>query len=64
MTLGLYRNRSAEQNAQGDNEKALSALQKALDTGFRGFAALDASSYFSQLRSGQRYQQLIQRYRR
>jgi hypothetical protein len=50
--------------AQGDKEKALATLQKALDAGFRDFGALDASPYFSSLRSDPHYQQLIQHYRR
>lgn len=50
--------------AQGDKEKALAVLQSALNAGYRDFAALDASPYFSSLRSDPRYQQLVQHYRR
>ncbi len=50
--------------AHGDKEKALATLQKAFDAGFHDFAALDASPYFSSLRSDPRFQQLIERYRR
>jgi non-specific serine/threonine protein kinase len=50
--------------AHGDKEKAMATLQKALNAGYRDFAALDASPYFSSLRSDPRFQQLIRRYRR
>jgi TolB-like protein/cytochrome c-type biogenesis protein CcmH/NrfG len=50
--------------AQGDKEKALVTLQQALNAGYRDFATLDASPYFSSLRSDPRYQQLIRRYRK
>ena len=55
---------SAAYAAKGDNPKALPALQKTFDLGFRDFAALDASPYFASLRTDPRYQQLIQRYRK
>ena len=55
---------SAAYAAHGDRDKAMGALQKAFDGGFRDFAALDNSPYFSSLRSDPRFQQLIQRYRR
>ena len=55
---------SAAYAARGDREKALATLQKALATGFRDFAALDASPYFSSLRADPYFQQLIQRYRK
>jgi serine/threonine protein kinase len=55
---------SAAYAAKGDNPKALAALQKTFDLGFRDFAALDASPYFASLRTDPRYQQLIQRYRK
>jgi len=54
---------SAAYAAHGDKEKALGTLREAFDLGFRDFNALDASPYFSQLRSDSRYQQLVQRYR-
>jgi eukaryotic-like serine/threonine-protein kinase len=50
--------------AHGDKEKALTTMQKAFDTGFHDFAALDASPYFSSLRTDPRFQQLTQRYRK
>jgi len=50
--------------ARGDREKALDTLQKAFDAGFHDFAALDASPYFSSLRTDPRFQQLTQRYRK
>jgi eukaryotic-like serine/threonine-protein kinase len=43
----------------GDKEKALSALQKSLDLGFRDFAAVDAEPAFSSLRSDSRFQQIL-----
>jgi hypothetical protein len=50
--------------AHGDKEKALGTLQKALAAGYRDFAAIDSSPYFSSLRTDPRFQQLTQRYRR
>jgi serine/threonine protein kinase/Flp pilus assembly protein TadD len=50
--------------ARGDKEKALATLQKAFDMGFHDFAALDASPYFSSLRTDPRFQQLTGRYRK
>ena len=55
---------SAAYAAHGDKEKSLDALQNAFDAGYRDFSALEASPYFSQLRSDKRYQQLVQRYRK
>jgi serine/threonine protein kinase/cytochrome c-type biogenesis protein CcmH/NrfG len=49
---------------RGDKEKALATLQKALAAGYRDFAAIDASPYFSSLRSDPRFQQLIRQYRK
>jgi len=54
---------SAAYAGRGDKEKALAELQKALAAGYRDFAAIDASPYFSSLRSDLRFQQLIRRYR-
>ena len=48
--------------AKGDKEKAISNLQRALQLGFRDFTVLDASPYFSNLRSDPRYQRLIAQY--
>jgi serine/threonine protein kinase/Flp pilus assembly protein TadD len=50
--------------AEGDQEKALAMLQKSLNAGYRDFAAIDASPYFSSLRSEPRFQKLLQRYRK
>jgi serine/threonine protein kinase/Flp pilus assembly protein TadD len=50
--------------ARADKEKALATLQKAFEAGFHDFAALDASPYFSSLRTDSRFQQLTQRYRK
>jgi len=47
-----------------DKEKALAALKEALTAGYRDFAAIDASPYFSSLRADPRFQQLIGRYRK
>ena len=60
--MGLY-SLSAAYAAKGDNQKALATLQKAFSAGFRDFAAIDASPYFSRLGSDPRFQQLLQRYR-
>jgi len=49
--------------AKGDKDKAFAALQKSFELGFRDFTVLDASPYFSSLRSDPRYQQLLKRYR-
>ena len=54
---------SAVYAAKGDKEKALSTLEKAFTANFRDFAAIDASPYFSSLRSDPRYQKLLRRYR-
>ncbi len=53
---------SAAYAAKGDKERALSTLQRALDLGYRDFAAIDASPYFASLRSDPRFQQLILHY--
>ncbi len=55
---------AAGYSAHGDKQTALATLQKAFDAGFHDFAALDASPYFSSLRSDPQYQQLMQRYRK
>ncbi|MCI0353675.1 MAG: protein kinase [Acidobacteria bacterium] len=50
--------------AKNDKERALAELTKALDSGYRDFAYLDASPYLTFLRSDARYQKLIARYRK
>jgi hypothetical protein len=39
-------------------------MQKAFEMGFKDFAVLDSSPYFSALRTDPRFQQLVQRYRK
>jgi tetratricopeptide (TPR) repeat protein len=56
--------RAAIYSGKGDKDKAFAAMQQALQTGFRDFAALDASPYFANLRSDPRYQKLIAQYRK
>jgi serine/threonine protein kinase/Flp pilus assembly protein TadD len=51
-------------SAKGDKDKSLAAMQHALQTGFRDFAALESSPYFANLRSDPRYQKLIAQYRK
>jgi tetratricopeptide (TPR) repeat protein len=51
-------------SAKGDKDKSFAAMQQALQTGFRDFAALDASPYFANLRSDPRYQKLVAQYRK
>ncbi len=55
---------SAGYAAHGDKEQALATLQKAFELGFHDFAALDASPYFSALRTDPRFQELTKRYRK
>lgn len=55
---------SAAYAAHADKAKALDALQKAFNAGYRDFDALDANPYFSRLRRDPEYQQLVQRYRK
>jgi len=50
--------------ARGDKEEALEAMHKTLNAGYRDFSAIDASPYFSSLRSDLRFQELIHRYRK
>jgi serine/threonine protein kinase/cytochrome c-type biogenesis protein CcmH/NrfG len=49
--------------AAGENQKALNALQEALEKGYGDFAAIDANPYYSNLRSDPRFQKLLQQYR-
>jgi eukaryotic-like serine/threonine-protein kinase len=46
----------------GDKEKALAALQKSFDLGYRDFAAINANPAFSSLRDDPRFQQLRGRF--
>jgi serine/threonine protein kinase/tetratricopeptide (TPR) repeat protein len=61
--LNLYF-QAAAYSAKGDKERALTSLRKSLDAGYRDFAAIDASSYFSLLRDDPRFRDLIQRYKK
>ena len=49
--------------AQGDKGSALAELERALSSGYRDFAAIDANPHFSSLRPDPRFQQLLQRFR-
>jgi eukaryotic-like serine/threonine-protein kinase len=53
---------SAAYAAKGDKGKALAALQKTLNLGYRDFAAIKASPYFASLQSDPRFQELIRHY--
>ena len=46
----------------GEKEKALAALQKSLDLGFRDFTALNVDPAYEKLRNDPRYKELIVRY--
>ena len=50
--------------ARGDQEKALTTLQKAFEMGFKDFATLDSSPYFAKLRNDPRYQKLLESHRK
>jgi eukaryotic-like serine/threonine-protein kinase len=50
-------------SAHGDKDKALAAMQEALQLGFRDFAAIDASPALAPLRSDPRFQQSVRSYR-
>ena len=49
--------------ARHEDDKALATLRKALDRGYRDFAALDANPHLQSLRQDPRYQKLLQQYR-
>ena len=49
---------------KGEREEALAELQKALEHGYRDFAAIDASPHLAALRADPRFQQLLRRYRK
>jgi tetratricopeptide (TPR) repeat protein len=55
---------SAAYAAKGDKAKALAALQRTFDLGYRDFATINASPYFASLRSDPQFQQLIREYRK
>ena len=46
----------------GDKEKALAAMQKSFDLGFRDYAAIDANPAFSSLRNDPRFKPLLRRF--
>jgi predicted Zn-dependent protease len=48
----------------GEKEKSLKTLNRALETGYRDFASIDATPYFSRLRADPQFQKLISGYRR
>lgn len=47
----------------GDLDEALASLEKAFDFGFRDFAVLEVSEYFSSLRGDPRFAELVGRHR-
>jgi serine/threonine protein kinase/Flp pilus assembly protein TadD len=49
---------------KGEREKSLAELQKALESGYRDFAAIDASPHLAALRTDPRFRQLVSRYRK
>ncbi len=53
---------SAAYAAKGDKDRALAALEKAFEQGYRDFAAINASPCFASLRSDPRFQQLVKQY--
>jgi tetratricopeptide (TPR) repeat protein len=50
--------------AKGDRSKALDTMQKAFQSGFADFGAIDNSPYFASLKSDPRFQQLILEYKK
>ena len=50
--------------AKGDRGKALDTMQKAFQSGFADFGAIDNSAYFASLKSDPRFQQLILEYKK
>jgi TolB-like protein/DNA-binding winged helix-turn-helix (wHTH) protein len=50
--------------AKGDRTRALDTIQKAFQSGFADFGAIDNSAYFASLKSGPRFQQLILEYKK
>ena len=55
---------AAAYSAKGDKDKGLATMQKSFEMGFKDFAALDNSPYFTSLRSDAQFQQMIKRYRK
>jgi tetratricopeptide (TPR) repeat protein len=51
-------------SGRGDKEKALAALQKALEMGYRDFGTLDTNAYFDKLRGDARFGALVGKYRK
>ena len=50
--------------AKGDRSKALDTMQKAFQSGFADFGAIDNSPYFASLKSDPRFRQLISKYKK
>jgi len=50
--------------AKGDRSKALDTMQKAFQSGFADFGAIDNSAYFASLKSDPRFQHLILEYKK
>ena len=49
-------------SANGDKEKAIATLSKALSTGFTDFAAIDNSPYLAKLRDDPEFKKLLAKY--
>jgi tetratricopeptide (TPR) repeat protein len=50
--------------AKGEKTRAFAELEKALASGYRDFAAIDANSYLAPLRSDPHFRELVQHYKR
>jgi hypothetical protein len=50
--------------AKGDRNKALDTMQKAFQSGFTDFGAIDNSPYFASFKSDPRFQHLILEYKK
>ena len=53
---------SASYAGNGEKEKALANLQKALELGYRDFAAIEANPAFDSVRGEARFQEMVKRY--
>jgi tetratricopeptide (TPR) repeat protein len=53
---------SASYAGNGEKEKALAALQKSLELGYRDFAAINANPAFDSMRGEGRFQEMVKRY--